>query len=79
MALSLERSPMPKRLCALGFELVNYWNPFAFAIPFWFLAPLSGAGAVLPWIRWRFSLRILLIATTLIAVVLGPIVYAIRR
>ena len=80
MALSLERSPMPKRQCALGFELVNYWNPLAFAIPYWFLVPLSGAIAAAPWIRWsnRFSLRALLIGTTLVAVVLGLVVWLIR-
>ena len=31
------------------------------------------------WFRWRFSLRTLLIATTLIAVVLGLAVYALRK
>ena len=37
--------------------------------------------AAAPWIRWsrRFSLRTLLIATTLVAVVLGLIVYAARQ
>ena len=80
MALSLERSPMPKRRRALGFELVNYWNPFAFAIPFWFLVLFLGATAAAPWIRWsnRFSLRTLLIAITLVAVLLGLAVWAIR-
>src|SRR3954447_11081309 len=75
MAISLEKSPMPKRRCALGFELMNYWNPFAFAIPSWFLVPASLLAAVLPWISWRFTLRSLLIATTLVAVVLGLIVW----
>jgi len=28
-----------------------------------------------PWLRWRFSLRTLLITTTLVAVVLGLIVW----
>lgn len=42
---------------------------------------ISGVLAVAPWIRqlrWRFSLRTLLIATTLVAVVLGLIVWAVR-
>jgi hypothetical protein len=45
-------------------------------IPIWFLAGLSGVLAATPWIRWihRFSLRTLLIATTLVAVGLGLIV-----
>jgi hypothetical protein len=78
MAADLERSPMPKRERALGFEIVNYWNPFAFAIPFWFLVPLVGTIAVAPWLRLRFRLRTLLIAMTLVAVVLGLIVWLSR-
>ena len=40
----------------------------------------SVIAAVLPWIRWpkRFTLRTLLIATTLVALLLGGIVYAVR-
>lgn len=71
MAASLERSPMPKRVGVLGFEQVNYWNPFAFAIPCWFLVPATFAVAVLPWFRLRFRLRTLFITLTLIAVSLG--------
>src|SRR6478752_2526841 len=39
--------------------------------PHWFLVMIVGAIAIAPWIRWsrRFSLRTLLIATTLVAVV----------
>jgi hypothetical protein len=47
-------------------------------LPYWFLVSLSVIFAVGPWIRqhrWRFSLRTMLIATTLVAVVLGLIVY----
>jgi hypothetical protein len=75
-AESLAKSPMPRRVSALGFELVNYPNPFAVAIPFWFLVPLTGMLAAVPWVRipWRFSLRTLLIAITLIAFALGAIV-----
>jgi len=42
-------------------------------LPHWFLVFMFAAIAVAPWIRWsnRFSLRTLLIATTLIAVALG--------
>jgi hypothetical protein len=50
-----------------------------FAIRYWSAVTLSAALAILPWLswlRWRFSLRTLLIATTLIAVVLGLVVYA---
>jgi hypothetical protein len=47
-------------------------------MPIWFLIVLTSALATVPWIRWRFSLRTLLIATTLVAVVLGLIIYAAR-
>jgi hypothetical protein len=49
-----------------------------FLIPIWLIVlPLSTLSAA-PWIRWRFSLRTLLIATTLVAVVLGVVVWAVR-
>jgi hypothetical protein len=47
-------------------------------IPYWSLVLVTPLLAVAPWIRWRFSLRTVLIATTLVAVVLGLIVYASR-
>jgi hypothetical protein len=43
--------------------------------PAWFLALFPATLATLPWIKWRFTLRTLLVATTLVAVVLGLIVY----
>ena len=50
-------------------------------IPQWFPVLLFATLATAPWIRWskRFSLRTLLIATTLVAVVLGLVVYAARK
>jgi hypothetical protein len=50
----------------------------SFAIPIWSLMLVSGSFAFSPWIRWRFSLRTLLIAMTLVAVSLGAIVYSMR-
>jgi hypothetical protein len=50
-------------------------------LPYWFLVSLSAIFAVGPWIRqlrWCFSLRTLLIATTLIAVLLGLAVWLTR-
>jgi hypothetical protein len=44
------------------------WLPIAVAIH----------AAVLPWVRWRFSLRTLLIAATVVAVGLGLIVMMLR-
>jgi hypothetical protein len=50
-----------------------------FVAPGWVLGGLCVAVAGLPWLRWRFSLRTLLIVTTLVAVVLGLAVYAGRK
>jgi hypothetical protein len=46
--------------------------------PHWLSFAVATGFAVVPWIRWRFSLRTLLIATTLVAVALGFAVYALR-
>ena len=50
--------------------------------PLWVVGMLLAAAvapfAALPWLPWRFSLRTLLIATTLVAVALAAIVYASR-
>ena len=50
--------------------------------PLWVVGALLAAAvtpfAALPWLPWRFSLRALLIVTTLIAVLLGLAVYATR-
>jgi hypothetical protein len=45
--------------------------PTIFSAPYWTLAALSAGLATVPWIPRRFSLRMLLLATTLVAVVLG--------
>jgi hypothetical protein len=57
-----------------------FWGFFTYdygfiAVPFWFAGLLSIAIAVLPWFSGRFSLRTLLIATTLAAVLLGLVVW----
>ena len=44
--------------------------------PHWVCVSIAGVLAALPWLPRRFSLRTLLIATTLVAVVLGIIVWA---
>jgi hypothetical protein len=70
------------------FDFVSYkgtprdrysWPVFVVYVPHWFAVLLVAASATLPWISWRFSLRTLLIATTLIAVVLGLAVWATKR
>jgi hypothetical protein len=59
------------------------WEPLFkwFQCPHWFVGLVTAVVAASPWLpllRWRFSLRTLLIATTLVAAVLGVIVYAVR-
>jgi hypothetical protein len=64
------------------------WNPQGFywswklgpmvQVRHWFAVCVVAAIGSLSWIRLRFSLRTLLIATTLVAIVLGLIVYAAR-
>jgi hypothetical protein len=59
-----------------GYEHIK--NARHFAAPHWFALIICGLAGVTPWLPWRFSLRTLLIATTLIAVVLGLVVWAMR-
>jgi hypothetical protein len=53
--------------------------PYTFLVfPHRLLIAISGMLCIAPWIRWRFTLRTLLIATTLVALVLGVIAWAVR-
>ena len=61
---------------AFGFGIIHSPPLLSVGVPHWFLIVLAVSFAVLPWGKWRFSLRTLLIATTLVAVVLGLAVYA---
>ena len=63
----------------LGFQWKSAGRLTFVHVPYWFLVLISAAFAAIPWIRWRFNLRTLLIATTLVAVVLGLIVWQVRR
>jgi hypothetical protein len=62
------------------FAYINSAGP-GILIPDWFLIGVAVALSAAPWIRWsnRFSLRTLVITTTLVAVVLGLIVWSINR
>jgi hypothetical protein len=53
-----------------------YQGQLGVSVPHWFLALTCAIMATIPWEpwKWKFSLRTLLIATTLVAVVLGLIV-----
>jgi hypothetical protein len=64
----------------LGFSIdVRSFGDWEVTVQHWLVILVIGIVAVVPWIRqlnWRFSLRTLLIATTLLAVVLGFAVWA---
>jgi hypothetical protein len=63
------RPPLPWRTVYTGDTFVT---------PVWSVLLLLSAIATAPWIRWRFSLRTLLIAMRLIAALLGLIAISIR-
>ncbi len=73
----LEEIPQ-KQTNVLGFGSINDAFEWVAIIPFWFLCIASGccSAALWPIKPWRFRVRTLLVATTLIAVVLGLAVYA---
>lgn len=47
-------------------------------VPYWFLVPTSAGLAATPWLRWRFSLRTLLIGMTVVAVLLAAVFWAVK-
>ena len=63
-----------------GFCVGKSVSDFLVQVPMWFTAVVPAVFAAVPLMRWsnRFSLRTLLLAATLIAVVLGATVWAIR-
>jgi hypothetical protein len=64
-------------------KLANRWGfglgIYSYVVPHWFCALILATFSVAPWIRRQFSLRTLLIVTTLVAVVLGLIVWQVRQ
>ena len=59
----------------LGFHIEGDPGITFVSMPFWFLVVLTSSLCYLSWLPWRFSLRTLLIATTLVALLLGLTVY----
>jgi hypothetical protein len=57
-----------------GFGSFNSSTFYVYVTPPWFYVLMAGMVAAAPWISWRFSLRTLLIAMTLVAVGLGLVV-----
>jgi hypothetical protein len=62
----------------LGFRWESSSETFNLIVPYWFPVFALVALAAMSWLPGRFSLRTLLIATTLVAAVLGLVVYAAR-
>jgi hypothetical protein len=72
-------SPHFGKIYSLPFDaMLVTTRPGGADIAIWVPALLVTVIAAVPWIPKRFSLRTLLLATTLLAVVLGLIVYAAR-
>lgn len=46
-----------------------------FQLPYWFVTTIAATSLLLPWLPYRFSLRTLLIAITLVAAFLGLVVW----
>ena len=63
-----------KRFCRFRPTIDNVNRFYEFVVPHWLVTALFAIIGFVPWIPWKFSLRTLLIATTLIAVVLGLVV-----
>jgi hypothetical protein len=49
----------------------RFGAPNSSMIPYWFVLLLAAIVGTVPWIRWSFSLRTMLIAVTVIAALLG--------
>jgi hypothetical protein len=66
---------------AMGFAAYRSMdhNLYIVRLPYWSLILIFSALGAVPWVRCQFSLRTLLIATTLVAVVLGLIVWQVRQ
>jgi hypothetical protein len=60
------------------FPIIGFSGDSFFFAHWFVIVPVAILGLIPSWplIRWQFSLRTLLIATTLVAVVLGLIVWA---
>jgi hypothetical protein len=68
----------PTRGLSGQFDVLDENGDRTVIVPHWFLLVLSAAVASAPWLPGRFSLRALLIGMTVLAVLLGALVYAVR-
>jgi hypothetical protein len=68
------RQPLYRRLFSRNRELYS-WKV---GVPYWLPITICATLAVTPWLTWRFSLRTLLVAVTLIGLILGTIIATTR-
>jgi hypothetical protein len=66
----------PKPHAYLGFTWERKPAYTLVGAPMWFLAASLLVAGAAPWLRWRFSLRTLLIGITVVAAVLGLVIWA---
>jgi hypothetical protein len=76
--LPLEHFHAPKARSFAGFSAARDGDLSFVNVPYWFLITVLAALTLAPWIRWQFSLRMLLIAMTLAAVGLSAIIWAVK-
>jgi hypothetical protein len=79
-ATDAEEVSSPRKVLGFSIDVRSFGN-WEVTVQHWLVILVMGVVAVVPWIRQlrlRFSLRTMLIATTLVAVVLGLIVWAVR-
>jgi hypothetical protein len=72
-AVELEQVPYTSRV--IGTFKFELW---AVVVPYWFVVSLCAGISTAPWLRRQFSLRTLLIATTIVAVCIGLAVMMLR-
>jgi hypothetical protein len=75
--LSAELRAGQIRSNGIGFAGDFAWNYSYLILPYWFAVLIAGAFSLARWsqVKYRFSLRTLLIATTILAVILGMIAW----
>jgi hypothetical protein len=74
-SIEIPRDARPPILRSLLFSYRKYGDGVIVVIPYWFIGTAILAFGAVPWLRWRFTLRTLLVATTLVAAGLGLIVW----
>src|SRR5687768_10169719 len=65
-----------KKRLGIGRYVSDYFSAVGFS--YWLLILITMLPGAAPWMRWRFSMRTLLVAVTVAAVVLGTIVWAVK-